>query len=180
MIFWNFGNTLGKFWFTTSEKIFLVSKILEKLCREMFCYYFIHCLKSVQIRSFFLVHIFLYWDWIRRFTIQSEYKKIRTRKNSVYGHFSHGDLLCKFPYWVRTQENTDQIKLRIWTIFTQSCHFLCSSLVVLWWHRSIYIRFSSMFEFQCCTKFDRLKSSLISHNETCKYSIYVPTKYFNA
>ena len=34
--------------------------------------YFMHCMKSVQIRRFF---------W-------SEYRKIRNRKNSVFGHFS--------------------------------------------------------------------------------------------
>ena len=73
--------------------------------------------------EFFLIRIFLYSDWIRRFTkrqshkmikhtqtlcrqivwvcltilwgwrfvdlrIQSKYRKIRTRKNSVFGHFS--------------------------------------------------------------------------------------------
>ena len=42
--------------------------------------------------EFFLVRIFLYSDWIRRFTvnlrIQSEHRKIRTRKNFVFGHFS--------------------------------------------------------------------------------------------
>ena len=37
--------------------------------------YTMHCLKSVQIRTFF---------W-------SEYKKIRTRKNSVFGHVSRND-----------------------------------------------------------------------------------------
>ena len=40
----------------------------------------------------FLVHIFLYLDWTRRFTVnlsvQSKYRKIRTRKNSVFGYFS--------------------------------------------------------------------------------------------
>ena len=39
----------------------------------------VNCVKSVQIRSFFLVRI------------QSEYWKIRTRKYSVFGHFSHSD-----------------------------------------------------------------------------------------
>ena len=53
-----------------------------------------HCVKSVQIKSFFLVRIFPYLDWIWRDTdgvslrIQSECGKIRTRKNSVFGHFS--------------------------------------------------------------------------------------------
>ena len=53
-----------------------------------------HCVKSVQIRSFFLVRIFLYsywiWDWLR-----------------------------KSPYSVQTQETADQKKLSIWTLFTQ-------------------------------------------------------------
>ena len=34
----------------------------------------------------FLVRIFLYSDWNLR--IKSEFRKIRTRKNSVFGHFS--------------------------------------------------------------------------------------------
>ena len=39
--------------------------------------------------EFFLVHIFLCSDWIRgNIRIQSEYRKIRTRKDSVFGHFS--------------------------------------------------------------------------------------------
>ena len=44
--------------------------------------------------EFFLVRIFMYSDWKRRFYsvnfhIQSEYRKTRTRKSSVFGHFSH-------------------------------------------------------------------------------------------
>ena len=31
----------------------------------------------------------------------------------------YGDLLCKTPYLVRIQENTDHKELRIWTLFTQ-------------------------------------------------------------
>ena len=38
-----------------------------------------HCVKSVQIRSFL---------WLVFSCIQSEYRKVRTRKNSVFGHFS--------------------------------------------------------------------------------------------
>ena len=44
--------------------------------------------------EFLMVRIFPYLDWIWRFTacvnlrIQSKYRKIRTRKNSVFGHFS--------------------------------------------------------------------------------------------
>ena len=39
-----------------------------------------HCVKSVQLRSVF-------WSLFSR--IQSKYGKIRTRKNSVFRHFSH-------------------------------------------------------------------------------------------
>ena len=53
-----------------------------------------HCLKSVQIWSFF---------WSVFFCIWTEY----------------GDLRSKSPYSVRIQNNTDQKKLRIWTLFTQ-------------------------------------------------------------
>ena len=38
-----------------------------------------HCVISVQIRSFF---------WSIFYCIWAEYRKIRTRKNSVFGHFS--------------------------------------------------------------------------------------------
>ena len=40
--------------------------------------------KKCPNMQFFLVRIFLYSD------IQSEYRKIRTRRNSVFGHFSRG------------------------------------------------------------------------------------------
>ena len=39
----------------------------------------LHCVKSVQIQSFF---------WSVFSCIWTEYRKIRTRKNSVFGHFS--------------------------------------------------------------------------------------------
>ena len=43
-----------------------------------------HCVKSAQMRSFF---------WSVFCCSQSEYRKIRTRKNSVFGHFSHSFLI---------------------------------------------------------------------------------------
>ena len=60
--------------------------------------------------DFFLVHILLYSNWIRRFTlkisvfIQSEYRKIRIRKISVFGHFSRGGNVCKV--WSNTKKYT--------------------------------------------------------------------------
>ena len=56
----------------------------------------LHCVKSVQIRSFF---------W-------SVFSCIRTE---------YGDFRIKSLYSVRIQENTDQKKLHIWTLFTQCC-----------------------------------------------------------
>ena len=53
-----------------------------------------HCVKSVQIRSFF---------WSVFSCIQTQYR----------------DLRSKSPYSVRIQENADQKKLSIWTLFTQ-------------------------------------------------------------
>ena len=52
------------------------------------------CQKSVQIRSFFC---------------------------SVFSHIptEYGEIRSISPYAVRMRENTDQIKLRIWTLFTQ-------------------------------------------------------------
>ena len=52
------------------------------------------CVKSVQIQSFFLP-VFS--------CIRTEYEDLRSNS----------------PYSVRIQENTDQKKLRIWTLFTQ-------------------------------------------------------------
>ena len=65
-----------------------------------------HCVKFPNT-EFFLVRIFLYSDWIRKFTvnlrIQSECKKIRTRKNSVFGHFSRSASRSKLETnWLST------------------------------------------------------------------------------
>ena len=48
---------------------------------------FHHCMKSVQIRCFFwCAFSCIRTEYLRN---QSEYKKIQTRKNSLYGQFSH-------------------------------------------------------------------------------------------
>ena len=61
-----------------------------------------HCLKSFQIRSSF----------------SFSFSCIRTE---------YGDLPRKSQYSVGIQENMDQIKLRIWTLFTQSELELCNT-----------------------------------------------------
>ena len=54
-----------------------------------------HSVKSVQIRSFFWSVFSCIWteygDLLINLRIQSEYRKIRTRNNSVFGHFSCRD-----------------------------------------------------------------------------------------
>ena len=59
---------------------------------NILCIY--HCVKSVQIRSF-----------------SGPYFPVFGSNTDIYGR--------KSPYSVRIQENTDQKKLRIWTLFTQ-------------------------------------------------------------
>ena len=70
--------------------------------------WFYHCVKSVQIRTFF-------WSVFSRISI--EYEGLRSN----------------YPYSVRIQENTDQKNLCIWTLLPQCIlyivtgHFLCTS-----------------------------------------------------
>ena len=64
-----------------------------------------HCVKSVQIRSFF-------WAVVSR--IRTEYREIRSISQ----------------YSVRMRKNTDQKKLRIWTLFTQG--LLRTNIRILW------------------------------------------------
>ena len=66
----------------------VVSKIkrtIEDNCYERYC------VKSVQIRSFF---------WSVFFRIRTEYGKIRTRKNSVFGNFSQSTPLLRVKKYI--------------------------------------------------------------------------------
>ena len=59
-----------------------------------------HCAQSVQIRSCF---------WPVFPCIRTEYRKIRTRNNSVFGHFSRSDETVKL--WVRkVMQHEDNLK----------------------------------------------------------------------
>ena len=62
------------------EVFFFVIKIVQ------YCEWKLHCMKSVQIRSYF---------WSVFSCIQSKYRKIQTRNNSVFGHFSRSAWLIK-------------------------------------------------------------------------------------
>ena len=72
----------------------MVIKILLKAKFFIATNFAIHCVKNVQIRSFF---------WSVFSCIRTEYE----------------DLRSKSPYPVRMQENMDQKKLRIWKLSTQ-------------------------------------------------------------
>ena len=70
-----------------------------------------HCVKSVQIRSFF---------WSVFSCIQSKYRNIPARKNSAFGHFS-----CSVELFNITFLNPINIRL----CFTSNlCYFTCARL----------------------------------------------------
>ena len=68
-----------------NENIFMELKNTENNRKSVGCTDQ-HCVKSVKIRSFF---------WSVFSCIWTEYMKIQTRKNSVFGHFSRGGRLPK-------------------------------------------------------------------------------------
>ena len=67
----------------------------------------------LSIFSCILVCIFLYSDWIQRFT--SEYMKIRTRNNSVFGHVSCSVIFMQCLLY-----------LQAWNL-SELCHYYGSS-----------------------------------------------------
>ena len=79
-------------------------------------WFYIYCVKSDQIRSFF---------WSVFSSTRTEYGQIRSIS----------------PYSVRIRENTDQKKLRIWTLFTQ---WYFEIEVMLWvpWQKLQVVLFS--------------------------------------
>ena len=103
--------------------------------------------------EFFLVRIFLYFDWIRRFTeeiiwIQTKCSKIQSRKNSVFGHFSRSvkdipshlinfsnsfltmQLTCKFSIFCKGLSlglRSDPNLMNSW----RRCEFLSSILLLV-------------------------------------------------
>ena len=82
-------------------------------CLQQFGFFFLglyHCVKSVLIRSFF-------WSVFSR--IQSEYMKIQTRKNFVFGHLSCSVCLSSIFQFIRTL----YILKLILSIIFSCCHF---------------------------------------------------------
>ena len=74
----NTVETKSMFWLKIITMTLIL--ILMKTAHYPFQYWhYLHCVKSVQIRSF---------SWSVFSCIRPEYRKIQTRKNSVFGHFS--------------------------------------------------------------------------------------------
>ena len=93
-----------------------------------------HCVKSVQIRGFFIWTE--YGEILVSLYIQSESGKTRTRKNSVFGHFSRSVFLFAFLHFehlkhvlfcqTRVQlEQTNQFFDHWWQTFTQCFRSSC-------------------------------------------------------
>ena len=88
-IFWKFYFSLmisckELVWLTNFPNVYVHN--FRKRRRFIWVCFFPHCVKSIQKRSFFC-SVFS--------CIQFEYREIRTRKNSEFGHFSHS--ACDYP-----------------------------------------------------------------------------------
>ena len=63
-----------------------------------------HCVKSVQMQRFF---------WSVFSCIRTEYRKIRTRKTSVFQHFSRSVSNSSFGSWIIEDLTGDQVFLNV-------------------------------------------------------------------
>ena len=79
----------------------------------------IHYVKKKSKYGLFLVRIFPHLDWIQRYSvnlrIQPECRKIRTRKNSVFGHFSRSDISIR-KYSAYSKLAVYNNKMKNWVI----------------------------------------------------------------
>ena len=75
------------------------------MCLTIFGHYALksqnsHCVKKCPNTNSFVVRIFLYTDWLHsvNLRIPSEYRKILTRKNSVFRHFPRSVIFLWFAH----------------------------------------------------------------------------------
>ena len=92
----------------------------------------IHCVKSVQMRSHF---------WSVFSCIWTEYRKIRTRNNSVFGHFSRSDLSVhtfkeSILFWGRNKPHV----LTFDTLGKKNLSIAHFSLKLLLWINQLHIQ----------------------------------------
>ena len=92
-----------------------------------------HCVKSVQIRSYFWFAFSCIWteygDLLRKSLYSIRIQEKRTRNNSIYGHFSRSvsSIFCIFKMSFWSSECSLQSKYLI--RFCISSFFLCACLV---------------------------------------------------
>ena len=108
-----------------------------------YLFLYLHCLKSVQIRSFF---------WSVFSCIRIEYGKIGTRKNSVFGHFSRS--ACKWVLWMGIA----------WLIFQTIFQLLCFLNNIAIFPYYILVIFP-LFQYKNCP-YSKLFWSLFSRSRT--------------
>ena len=89
------------------------------LSKKCICWYLLHCVKSVQMRSFFWSYFPAFGLNTERYgvslRIQSKCGKIRTRKNSVFRHFSRSvEIILTEAYSKRYE--TSQMELFVKTV----------------------------------------------------------------
>ena len=133
--------------------------------------HFFHYMKSFQIWSYFCPYFPVFGlnteDWIYSINLrtQSEYRKIRTRNNSVFGHFSRSFLLsCCWNCWKKSltefcksiSQEDDLITLSCVTIQVITFKiFLIEKLFLraclLTWIPSVCsTRYTSLYHFNIC------------------------------
>ena len=109
--------TLSKRDFDTGVFLWILRNFQEQLlCKistndySWLLIFFDSLLEKCPNTELFLVRIFLHSEWIRvSLRIQSECGKKRTRKNSVFGHFSRSDCLWK-KSWILTSNSGSIIR----------------------------------------------------------------------
>ena len=95
--FWNFF--ISKLWVTSASESTKVPTLMFLEVYGLFLWKALYtriALRPLREKcpntELFLVRIFPHSDWIRR-DIQSKCRKIRTRNNCVFAHFSRSDIL---------------------------------------------------------------------------------------
>ena len=84
--------------YTHEKKIYNTKKLKVTFNTEC------HCVKSVQMQRFF---------WSVFSCIRTEYRKIRTRKTSVFQHFSRSISNSSFGSWIIEDLTGDQVFLNV-------------------------------------------------------------------
>ena len=134
---------------------------------EIFCKMVIHCVKSVQIWSFFW-YVFSY--------ILSEYRKIRTGKKSVFGHFSRSyylkktwkPVICYLKFQNSRSSKKKKNNYRCLTIYYiyYNCYELVSYVLVKL--SSMYCKYVMYFPL-----LHPLRKSVINHSPCFFYVLFI-------